>query len=261
MSFAIGKFRERLFVTSLLVLAISTARDRSNDCRADDAAEMQFLGFSADGKHLAFEVFTIGSSGLNSPGSSFVFVDVAKNKYAAPSINVGFQKEGADEANRQLAPIRAEARKKAQPVWEKLGIKPGNQGFHAYSRLPGDFTATPELLLTREPVPPWRFRQGCPKFAISMSTREIPSPINWDDKPQLLTIRLRQIAVGDQDIVQTLQEDKQLPATRTHPVAYRFTDVYFFQKSLAVFVQFESPGFEGNDSSFMVVTGTLQETP
>ena len=63
---------------------------------AGDYANLNFIGFSKDGRYLAFEEYGI-QDGSGWAYSKFYFVDVAKNAYAAPSISTWIKNDYATE--------------------------------------------------------------------------------------------------------------------------------------------------------------------
>ena len=68
----------------------------SSIASAGDFATLNFIGFSKDGRYLAFEEYgTQDGSGF--PYSNFYFVDVVKNIFAAKSIIVRLDNEAATE--------------------------------------------------------------------------------------------------------------------------------------------------------------------
>jgi predicted secreted protein len=82
--------------TKLFVLAALAVLMFGSIVRAGDYANLNFVGFSKDGRYLAFEEYGV-QDGSGFPYSSYYFVDVAKNSFAAPSINVRLDNEQATE--------------------------------------------------------------------------------------------------------------------------------------------------------------------
>ncbi|EIJ42603.1 putative secreted protein [Beggiatoa alba B18LD] len=57
-----------------------------------------------------------------------------------------------------------------------------------------------------------------------------------------------------------LQADKKIPETRGCPLAYRIQDVYIYNgEYIAVFINIFSPGFEGQNMRYIVVTGKFRD--
>jgi len=55
-----------------------------------------------------------------------------------------------------------------------------------------------------------------------------------------------------------LQNDTKVPESRGCPLDYRIADVFVYQeKFVAVFINVFTPGFEGQNVRYLVVTGTL----
>ena len=104
------------------LLAILVLIGASTISFAGDFATLNFIGFSKDGRYLAFEEYgTQDGSGF--PYSSIYFIDVAKNAYAAKSINVRLDSETATERQ-----ARAKAKLNAAASLRRLRIVERNIG-------------------------------------------------------------------------------------------------------------------------------------
>jgi len=107
---------------------------------AGNFAQLRFIGFSKDGKYLAFEEY-----GVKFPDeegySSIFFVDTTKNDYAAPRVSYTIKDSfeetydySSDSTARKRSLIAAASRLK------KLGIIAGNTGDQVIVRLLTDVT-------------------------------------------------------------------------------------------------------------------------
>ena len=91
----------------VFLICITTAR-------AGDFANLNFIGFSKDGRYLAFEEYGI-QDGSGWAYSNFYFVDVAKNVYAAPSITIRIENDYATERQARMSHACARRHKAPKP--------------------------------------------------------------------------------------------------------------------------------------------------
>ena len=70
----------------LLICAFLLAAGMSSYAFAGDYAQLNFIGFSKDGKFLAFEEFGMSLPDMKGYSTIF-FVDTTKNAYAAPPVS------------------------------------------------------------------------------------------------------------------------------------------------------------------------------
>lgn len=224
------------------------------NCFAGDYATLNFIGFSEDGRYLAFEEYgTLDGSGF--PYSNIYFINVAKNAYAAPRVAVMIEKETAVEST---------ARKRASVLAAKklrqLRIVKGNPGKLVVSHLLTDLTFNSE---TNSPSNFIRFaeeigsmyRRGDHELSLTQAPIKTKDCGFEDDETKLLEIKLTN---KDDDTHKSLQKDTSLPPSRGCPLDYRMQDVYLYKDLIAVFVGVFTRGFEGPDMRFMAVTGTLK---
>src|SRR5687767_594253 len=113
--------RNLILAALVLLFAVASAD-------AGDFATLNFIGFSKDGKYLAFEEYGV-QDGSGFPYSSIYFVDVAKNSYAAPPVNISIENEAMSESQ-----ARTRARTRAAATLRRLRIVDRNTGTLLVSR-------------------------------------------------------------------------------------------------------------------------------
>ena len=221
---------------------------------AGDYASLNFIGFSNDGKYLAFEEYG-WQDGSGFPYSNYFFVDVAKNVFAAPPVRKLIEKENVTENS-----IRSAAKKAAAANLKKFKIVQGNVGKLVVARLLTDldaFKLAPGGEVKDQTV---RFTDEISsnyfenEFELSLKTSEVKikeCEYNYEPvlKFELMLKNLRS------DLASTLQNDKSLPASRNCPHTYSIQNVYLYQNKIAVFMNVYTMGFEGPDMRYMVVSG------
>jgi len=235
---------------ALLVFSISA--------NAGDFATLNFIGFSKDGRYLAFEEYgTQDGSGF--PYSSVYFVDVQKNAYAAKTIVVRIESETATE---RQAP--AKAKLGAAATLRKLRILDRNTGTAVVSRLLTDVSAN--HFLSEEPGDEQKinfaaeigsmYRRGDYDLILK-SVKADKKGCDYLDEDQNTFMLDLSLYDRERQKTITLQKDTSLPATRGCPLNYAIQHVYLYGDSIAVFINTYHLGFEGPDMRYMVVTGKI----
>lgn len=224
------------------------------NCFAGDYAALNVLGFSKDGRYLAFEEFgTQDGSGF--PYSNIYFIDVAKNAYAARRVAVTIESETAvEDTARKRASLLAAKRLR------RLGIVNGNLGRLVVSHLMTDMTFDGK---GDEPSRPIKFaeevgsmyRRGDYELSLGQTTIKTKDCEVFEDETKLLELKLTN---NEDDTSRFLQKDATLPNSRGCAMDYRVQAVYLYKELIAVFVGVFTRGFEGPDMRFMAVTGKLR---
>lgn len=215
---------------------------------AGDAAELNVLGFSADGKIFAFEEYGV-QDGSGFAYANRFYIDTTTDKFL-PDTPIRVQME---DENIGLQAARDEARKRGDKVVSD-GVLAANRG-----RLVG-FNAVTEL--------------SADPYKMVVNPRPVFPPID----PQL-EFRLEEISfgeiercpgigpvkgfklvnVGDGGKTTVMQEDKDVPSSRGCPIGYRIGGVQTFfsadgAMSYAVLISVIRHGFEGPDHRWLAVT-------
>lgn len=224
----------------------------ATNCVAGDFATLNVIGFSKDGRYLAFEEYGI-QDGSGFPYSNIYFIDVAKNAYAAPLIAVTIERETAVESTARNRSALLAAKKLKQ-----LGIVKGNTGKLVVSHLMTDLTFDGEVdksvIKFAEEIGSMYHRGD---YELSLS--EIPIKTKECEPFEMETNMLElKLTNKDDDTSKFLQKDTTLPSSRGCALYYRMQDVYLYKDFITVFVGVFTQGFEGPDMRFMAVTGTLK---
>lgn len=238
--------KAKLFVlAALAVLAFGSI------VRAGDYATLDFIGFSKDGRYLAFEEYGV-QDGSGFPYSSFYFVDVAKNSFAAPSISVRLDNEQATENQ-----ARAKAKLKAAEVLRKFRIVNGNTGQLTVARMLTDLSVEPpgsgkSQTINFAAIVGSMYRSGDYELVLNPTEVKIKT-CEYTEQP----VYKFDLSVKDKETGKTisLQKDGKLPNSRSCPIDYAMQFVYLYEDNIAVFLNTYFIGFEGPDMRYLVVTG------
>lgn len=271
----------RIPVFAVLVLAIL-----SQAARAGDYADFKFIGFSANGKFLAFEE----SGEWDGSGGDYAttyYVNTVKNSYAArPSV---FEWSMESPAKREPLLLARYKRSVALNL-KRFGIVRGNNGQMVVAHLLNDLSyVTPvdrehhtfRNHVSAEIVMPdyeggfiRRDGGGIEKIIFNpmidpynQNTEEFyeltldPTLAAGKDCSEAYKINLTLKSSTNYKVpeLRVLQNDSDdLPKARNCPFGYKIERVYVYEDKVAVFLNVFSQGFEGPDMRYMVVTGKMQ---
>lgn len=223
---------------------------------AGDYATLSFIGFSKDGRYLAFEEHGV-QDGSGFPYSNIYFIDVEKNSFAAPAVKVRIDRETATE---QLA--RTRARLNAAAALRRLRIVDRNTGTLVVTRLLTDVSvnhfykeADDTQTVNFAELISSMYRQG--DYDLTLKPVEVKTKeCDIFDQPiYKLDLTLRD-NTAEKTIV--LQRDTTLPASRSCPIHYAIQFVYLYDAYIVVFLNSYATGFEGPDMRYLAVTGRFK---
>lgn len=257
---------------------------------AGDFADLRFIGFSQDGKYMAFEQvgeFDV-SDGEGGDYAKTIYLDVEKDTYAlAPSafewlpgrMNRNLRRANLDRYNAKVA-----------VSLKKLRIIRGNTGRQVVAHLlydwsfidpiqSPDYVEDANSVSTDRTMPDYKagiIRRGAasetvtfnpdffvPRYTASMfyvmtlTSTELPR-----GKPCFEGLGF-ELTLMDQSHhkdmpIQTLHKDgERVPESRSCPYGYHIEQVYFYKNRLAVFINTFTQGFGGTDMRYIAVTGKL----
>lgn len=225
-----------------------------NTLYAGDAAHLYFIGFSEDGKYLAFEQYGF-MDGSGFPYSEIITVNVPENSFAYSAIT-----HYAEDENRTLSSTRDNVMFDAQSKIDALGIITGNTGDHVICHPTSDIDAEPRYVHFYERSGGVPGLSGFREYALTLNEIEVISndDVYGHGPPKMLELVVSTPGIND---IIVLQRDTNLPKRRSNVLSYRIQDVYIYHYAgntyIAVFINYAMPGFEGPDMRFMVVTGKL----
>ncbi len=268
-----------LFCTILLALLTASA------AFAGDYAELTFIGFSPDGKYMAFEE----SGEWDGAGGEYAttyFVDVAKNKYAMPPAVFKWQEDSKKSERALLAKYNTAV----AVAIKKLKIVRGNTGSQLVAHLLNDWTHVKPIETdsywirdgeqTQKKMPnysgafldrgdltekvifnPWLYVNNLNTDSFyELTLLKTPfrgKPCEQSDDALKIEMTLKDNTQHKDTALQILQKDTSVPEARNCAYGYRIEQVYYHSENIVVFLNVFSQGFEGPDMRYMAVTGSL----
>ena len=223
---------------------------------AGDLSTLNFIGFSNDGRYLAFEEYGT-QDGSGYPFATIHIIDTAKNAYASPKIDVMVEDEmGAETTARSRVAVKAAKKLK------QFRIVRGNTGRLILSHPLTDLTFEGEagkkadtLVKFSEEVTPYH-REG--DYELLLTPVKVTPKDCTDYGYDIFMLELKLTNNVGEGTSKFLQKDTSLPASRGCVMSYRIQDIYIYKGIIAVFMSFDTPGFEGPDTRFMATAGKLK---
>ncbi len=204
-------------------------------------------GFSADGAYFSFEQYGF-EDGSGFPFSSITIIDVAQNKEVVGSpFNVKIENE-----TQPLFVARQRVQQHAEKVLQKLGIS-GNYGHMVANNPISQLGKSSD----RMEFTPNKWVTGAHELIeISLETYPVVSKQDCSVFGPVVGFRLLMNSGGT---TQVLYQDGEIPKGRFCPQSYQLDRIEVLVKSsnllvLAIIVRAYSPGFEGQDATYLAVT-------
>lgn len=237
---------KRMFAAALLLIGLL-----SNSALAGDTAELNILGFSADGNVFAFEEYGV-QDGSGFPYANRFYIDTTADEFLPGTpIRIRLDNEAAS-----VAAARAEAATKGQAVLADR-ILMANPGYLAAFNAVTEESADPYAILANpRPI----FPPIDKPIAFRLEETTVPVSSQCTDIGETKGFRL--IMTHPAGASKTLHDDRSIPASRGCPQGYRLSGLQTFypqsgQPAFAVIIAVRGFGFEGPDYRWLAVTGRL----
>lgn len=236
-----------------IAFAILVSAAATSSAKAGDTAELNVLGFTADGGIFAFEEYGI-QDGSGFPYANRFYVDVATDRFVSGSpIRVRIDDESAT-----LAEARKQAQARGQTIAAdaELAANRGiTAGFNPITELSADphrITVNPRVVVP--PIDdPVEFR---------LEELALLQPERCENLGDVKGYRLTRVALSPGQSTVLLHEDGSIPSSRGCPLGYRIGAVQTFFPDggapvFAVLIAVRTFGFEGPDHRWIAVPGRL----
>ena len=279
---------QALIYTILILLILSA------NAAAGDYADLKFIGFSEDGKYLAFEESGEWDVHRGGDYATTYFIDVEKNVYAAaPSVFDFSENDDSHTGKFSRAARLIRYRKSVVAQMKRFKIVAGNVGKLVVAHLSSDHSFEKPVYresyilendgtATKKIAPFYEGGQLSPGDNSSkVIFNPFSNPVNpADDEFYELTLDVTgskepcysdgnslehasKIKLTLQDNThhtdlepQILQKDERLPESRRCADSYAIEQVYFYKDNLAVFLNYEY-SYPNRNRRYMAVTGKL----
>lgn len=234
---------------------------------AGEYAKFKFIGFSKDGKYLAFEEYGV-YDGSGADFSTTYFVDTIKNSFVFPPVEIVEGEEYTAAEKRANAAKSKKQRLAIAANLRKLNIVANNTGDLLVANLPTDLSyANDESSEENTSIVKFSnfvYTNGDPAH-YELILKNVPAAgdercrdINDAFK---LELALEYKIYADSPASQLLERDTVLPERRRCPFGYSIERVYFYENKIAVFLNYYYQGFEGRSMRYMVVTAQMDYEP
>ncbi len=245
---------------ALPALAIATAALlHAPGARAGDTANLDILGFSADGAVFAFEEYGV-QDGSGFPYANRYYIKTADDSFAAGSpVRVRI-----DDENATVADARAKARQQGEAIVTEATLT-ANQGFTAGFNAVTERSADPyRMEVNPRPVEP---PIDAP-LEVRLTERPFPATGPCEIAGSLSGFTLTLVDPAPDGVTRLLAHDETVPQSRGCPTGYRIGAVQTLypqggEPVMAVMIAVRGVGFEGPDYRWLAVTAPVAggETP
>jgi predicted secreted protein len=221
---------------------------------AGDAAELNMLGFSADGGIFAFEEYGV-QDGSGFPYASRYYIDTAKDAFI-PGSPIRIRPQSEDPS---LESVRAEARKKGEAIVSDAELAK-HPGYTAAINPISELSADPFRVVANssplypQPSDPMEFRLE--------ELEGIKASATCEDWQEVRGFRLTEVDARAGGTTRIVHEDKQIPSSRGCALGYRIGAVKSYLPDgglhiAVVILAVRSFGFEGPDYRWLAVSTTV----
>ncbi|CAN5334552.1 DUF2259 domain-containing protein [soil metagenome] len=242
-------------ITSICTLVVVLVMFLTAHVFAGDFASLHFIGFSKDGRYMAFEQFgTQDGSGF--PYSNIYFIDTSKNAFATTGVKVTVENESGKETTARARSMALAAKKLRQ-----FGIVKGNTGRLVISHLMTDqaFDGDPDDVKANNvkfyEETQSMHHEGDYEINLTPVKNNIKACEGYGDDTFMIELKLTDHVA---DTIKLLQKDITIPASRGCALSYRIQDVYLYNNVIAVLMGVFTQGFEGPDMRFFAAAGTFK---
>jgi predicted secreted protein len=219
--------------------------------RAGDAAQVQVIGFSPDGKYVAIEQYGM-QDGSGWPYADIFVIDLAADDWVdGTPVSVMLKDDMAMPPQ-----ARAAAMKEAAAVLERVGIDGSVRGMPLLRHELTDGSIDPHGASFR------MFWNAPLTYELKLTEREIAAPADCPE--DFAPFKLYDLVLVYPDGRQrVLHQDKTLPKSRGCPMGYGIAEVWHFKPAYdapegtepaeLILLHMQQPGFEGPNVRFLAI--------
>lgn len=234
-----------------ILLSLLFGAFATSTAMAGDAASLEILGFSRDGKVFAFEEYGV-QDGSGFPYANRFYIDTATDKFL-PGSPVWVR---LDDESATTDKARAQAAEQGAKIADDAKL---DRGFTAAANAITELSDDPHqfVFLPRPVFPPID-----DEVALRLEEIDFPAVQKCLGAEKLKGFQLIKLDPNKPGGSSVLVDDKSLPESRGCAIGYRLGAVqtYYPKDGAAVFavlIAVERVGFEGPDYRWIAVTGKL----
>jgi len=238
---------------AIAIAALAQIIAAATSARAGDTAELDILGFSADGGIFAFEEYSI-QDGSGFPYANRFYIDVATDRFVSGTpIRVRIDDESAS-----LEDARQQARERGQKIAADAELA-ANRGITAGFNPVTELSADPHrMAVNPRPV----FPPIDDPVEFRLEELALLQPERCENLGDVVGYRLTRVGLKPGEAARLIHEDSSVPASRGCPLGYRIGAVQTFFPAggapvFAVLIAVRTFGFEGPDHRWIAVAGRL----
>lgn len=241
----------RRFMAALGVCLFTTGA-----VHAGDAAELNILGFSANGGVFAFEEFGV-QDGSGFPYAHRFYINTATDRFLPNTpVRVRIEDERAT-----VDTARAEARRRGEKVIRDAELA-ANRGYTVGLNAIGELNADRNrMVVNPRPV----FPAIDDPLEFRAEPIGVPTPSRCENLGDIVGLRVLRVHAQQGAATEVLHVDRDaIPLSRGCPTGYGIGAVQTFHPRagdpvFALVITVERFGFEGPDHRYMAITGPLAE--
>jgi predicted secreted protein len=214
---------------------------------ANDVAQLSVIGFSKNAKFFAFEQFGTHESSNENYADLFL-LDIEKNDFATkPFQQTSMQKP--------LEELRETNKSKAKSKLKELQLLKPEIGHHLLNHPLTDLSGSPyQVEFSLQPV---LGGTSSDLYSLNLEVKETDQECFGLGKAKIFTLTLK----GKNDNqIQILQKDTQLPSSRGCPLNYRIAEIIAYQDKIVVFLNMFFAGTEGHNMRYLAVTAHINNS-
>jgi predicted secreted protein len=221
---------------------------------AGDLSVLRWLGFSADGRYLAFQ------RSWEQDGSGFLLsdltvVDVLGNGFVRAPFSERFTQVEPNPANVTLQDIERRVFTRASPLLRQTRVDGRNLGLRVLYRPLNTGGMIPTFVQPNAAGSEFPFQYRGQNYRVRLELTQARNTCTYAEANQ--PVRGLKLLLISPTGTRALQRDVRMPSTRDCVFGYHLEQIYVYNNRIAVFLYHLSPGFEGPDVMHMVVTGRL----
>ncbi len=238
---------------SAAIAMFATVQLCAASAHAGDTAELNILGFTANGGVFAFEEYGV-QDGSGFPYANRFYIDTATDKFL-PGTPIRVR---IDDETATIESARAQARAEGEAFVAQTELA-GNRGLTAGSNPVTELSADPHRMVVNP-------RAVIPPIDASLELRleefALEGPELCEAFGSVMGYRLIRVGAAPGETAALLHEDASIPASRNCPLGYRIGAIQTFYPQegdpvFAALIAVRSVGFEGPDHRWVAVPGKL----